>query len=282
MRRFVPAILAGAILFASSGAYARPIASQFTVVVQITPGTVTDGATVTLLAHTRIGSACTARVAYRDGARLALTPSRQHVGPTGIIYWHWTVRTTASSAQAFVSCQWKGQGRGAFANVTIQGRHDLPATARPKPTRPGVAVLGATKAAWALIFGPYLKSTTDYHEGWQACFEQGLTPRVEAAFREGHAIEVSGAYCTDNPPSSAERLKEAEQFFPVDASYLGKYSKSDGSGVDLEYFAPSLARAFTRGDFLDCHGNLVRPGTFSLSLAIPSAMDWDIQTGTCV
>jgi len=142
-------------------------------------------------------------------------------------------------------------------------------------------VLGATKVAWAQIFGPYLRSTLDNTEGWQACFDAGLTPRLSAVFREGHAFAVSGAFCTDNPPDATQRVKEATQFFPVGTTYVGKYTKSDGSGADLEYFAPSLARVFVPGDFLDCDGNLAKPGTFSLSLDIQGAEEWNVQLGTC-
>lgn len=257
------------------------VAASLKLTAKTTQAIIANGATGILVATTSPGADCTAKMTYIDGSNFMLTPLHQHVGSSGTVSWKWVVKTTASSGEAFVSCQLQGQGRGATADFTIKGRHDLAPSARPVPSRPRIAVLGATKAAWAEIFGPYLKTSTDDNQGWQACFAQGITPRLSAVFREGHANMINGAFCTDNPPTLVQRATEAELYFPRDYTYVGKYTKSDGSGVDEEFFSPSLARQFVRGDFMGCDMNLVRAGTFSLSLAIESAEDWLVQLGTC-
>jgi hypothetical protein len=99
-------ILSAVILLSPAVAYARPAASQFTVVVAITPAVMPYNAYPTLRAHTRINSQCTARVTYKDGTRPSDVDSvTKHAGSSGIATWRWHETTRSGGGTALVTCR---------------------------------------------------------------------------------------------------------------------------------------------------------------------------------
>lgn len=143
--------------------------------------------------------------------------------------------------------------------------------------------LGEPTSAWFKAYGHYLSGTTKDNPGWLACGKRDSRWQVLIAARARHVYAIYGAFCGNNPPSVAARIKIAMTHMPADSIKIGKHDTGPGNGVDLVYFSDTLAHegGFIRGDFLDCDYNLVRPGTFSLNLEVPSAIDWTMQLGTC-
>src|SRR5207302_1208106 len=117
------ALIAALVLIAGSAfpatVHARHAGSRFTVNVTIAPARTVEGATVTLQAHTRIGSMCVATVLYDDGRHSPrLAHAEQHVGQSGIVRWRWQVATASRGGAASVICIFKGQVRLGVARFT--------------------------------------------------------------------------------------------------------------------------------------------------------------------
>jgi hypothetical protein len=147
-------ILSTAILISPIAASGRAYASQFTVVLSVSPHTMPYNAYPTLQAHTRINSTCTATIHYKDGTTPAdLRVVTKHVGRTGITTWRWHEVTHAGGGTAAVVCTHEAMEAAATVYFTVI-HPAAAARPTPKPAAPPSPLTKAQRAEYKTISCP--------------------------------------------------------------------------------------------------------------------------------